>query len=120
MVVFRLMREQWTVSKGVREIVKMGERDGFLRPDKREHTIKGILEFSRDAEIVRKDIPTHQQVMVAVMAFFGIAMGPMALSDATRWAGEYANRHNQQDALALCMERATNLIEAVTQAEGKR
>jgi hypothetical protein len=118
--VFGLMRDQWTVSKGVREIVMMGERDGFLRPDKREHSIKGILEFSRDAGIVRRGIPAHEQVMVAVMAFFGIAMGPTALSDAARWAAEYANRHNQRDALALCMETATNLIEAVRQAEGSR
>jgi hypothetical protein len=114
------MREQWVVSKGVREIVMMGEQDGFLRSDKREHNIKGILEFSRDAGIVRKGIPSHEQVMVAVMAFFGIAMGPMALSDAAKWAAEYANRHNQRDALPLCMETATNLIEAVKQAEGKR
>ena len=115
---FRLMREQWTVSKGIREIVMMGERDGFLRPDKREYMIKGILEFSRDAGIVRQDIPGHEQVMVAAMAFFGIAMGPRALSDAARWAAEYVNQHNQRDALALCMETAMNLIEAVKQAEG--
>ncbi|HWX35230.1 MAG TPA: hypothetical protein VNZ53_48395, partial [Steroidobacteraceae bacterium] len=54
----------------------MAERDGFLRSDKREHAIKDILEFSRDAGIVRKGIPAHEQVMVAMMAFFGIAMGP--------------------------------------------
>jgi hypothetical protein len=40
--VFRLMREQWTVSKGIREIVMMGERDGFLRPDKRESALKSL------------------------------------------------------------------------------
>jgi hypothetical protein len=48
-----------------------------------------------DGGIVRKGIPSHEQVMVAVMAFFGIAMGPMALSDAAKWAAEYANRHNR-------------------------
>jgi hypothetical protein len=64
---FGLMREQWVVSRGVREIVMMAERDGFLRSDKREHAIKDILEFSRDAGIVRKGIPAHEQVMVAMM-----------------------------------------------------
>lgn len=84
---FGMFRDQWTVSKGIREIAVMGERDGLLRPDKREHIIKAILEFSRDAGIVRKGVPVHEQVMIAVMAFFGIAAGSIALSDAAKWGG---------------------------------
>jgi hypothetical protein len=110
---FALFRDQWVVSKGVREIAIMGERDGLLRPDKREHTIKSILDCSRDLGIVRKGVPPHEQVMIAVMAFFGIAAGPLALSDAARWASEYANRHHQRDVLGVCMETAAELVEAV-------
>jgi hypothetical protein len=119
-LVFTLLRDQWLVTKGIREIAIMGERDGLLRPEKREDTVKGILECSRDLGIFRKGAPPHEQVMIAAMAFFGIAAGPTALSDAARWASEYANRHNQREVLGLCMGTATDLIEAAKQAEGTK
>jgi hypothetical protein len=110
--VFRLMRDQWILSKGIREIVIMAERDGFLMPLKRENMIKGILEFSRELGIAHKGIRGHEQVMITCMAFFGIAAGPIALSDGAKWIAEYANRHGERDALATCMETATDLFEA--------
>jgi hypothetical protein len=109
---FRFMRDQWVVSKGVREIVIMAERDGFLMPSKREDAVKGILEFVRDAGIALRGIRAHEQVMITAMAFFGIAAGPQALTDGVRWAAEYANRHGERDALSACMETATDLYEA--------
>lgn len=108
---FGLMRDQWVVTKGVREIVVMAERDGFLMPSKREDMVKAILERSRDLGLATKKIPAHEQVMILAMVFFGIAAGPSALSDAARWAAEYAHGHNQAHVLAACMETATNLVE---------
>ena len=43
-------RVHWVFTKGIREIVIMGERDGLLIPTKREEAIKSILEFSRDSD----------------------------------------------------------------------
>jgi hypothetical protein len=109
---FRLMRDQWIVTKGIREIVIMAERDGFLMPSKREGMIGAILEFARDSGIAIKGVRAHEQVMITAMAFFGIAAGPQALSDGARWAAEYANRHGERAVLASCMETATALFEA--------
>jgi hypothetical protein len=50
--------------------------------------------------------------MVLAMAFFGIAAGPSALSDAAKCASEYANGHNQAHTLAASMETAADLVEA--------
>jgi hypothetical protein len=108
-----LMRDQWIVNRGVREIVVFAEQDGFLIPAKREEMVKGILECSRDLDIAHKGISAHEQVMIAVMAFFGIAMGPLALSDAARWAAEYAARHKQRHVLGACMEAAAKLVAAI-------
>jgi len=106
------MRDQWVVTKGIREIVIMAERDGILMPSKREEMIKTILEFSRELKIAHKQIRHHEQVMVTAMAFFGIAGGPVALSDGARWIAEYASKHGERAALAVCMETATALFEA--------
>lgn len=109
---FGLMRDQWIVTKGVREIVVMAERDGFLMPSKHKDMVKAILECSRDLGLVTKKIPAHEQVMILAMAFFGIAAGPSALSDAARWTAEYAHGHNQAHVLGICMETAMDLVEA--------
>ena len=109
---FSLFRDQWIVSKGVREIAIMGEEDGLLMPSKREDLIKHILEFAREMQIATKGISGHEQVMIAAIAFFGIAFGPGALADANKWASEYANRHKQLDALAGCMETARKFVAA--------
>jgi len=108
---FRLMRDQWVLTKGIREIGIMAERDGFLMPPKREEIIKGILEFSRELGIAHKGIRGHEQVMITCMAFFGIDAGPIALSDGAKWADEYANLHGKRDVLAPCMETAADLFE---------
>lgn len=108
---FGMMRDQWTVTKGVREIVIMAEQDGALMPSKREDMVKGILECSRDMGLPTKRLSAHEQVMIVTMAFFGIAAGPVALSDAARWAAQYANRHGQRGVLADCMETATWFVE---------
>src|SRR5579872_5313349 len=104
------MRDQWIVTKGIREIVIMAERDGFLMPAKCEGMVKAILECSGDLGTATWGIPAHEQVMIVVMVFFGIAAGPAALSDAAKWAAEYANQHTQQHALAGCMEAAADLV----------
>lgn len=85
------------------------------RPSVRTWLIKAILECSRDLGLPTKRIPAHEQVMVLAMAFFGIAAGPSALSDAAKCASEYANGHNQAHALAACMETAADLVEACKQ-----
>jgi hypothetical protein len=113
--VFGLIRDQWVVTKGIREIVVMAERDSFLMPSKREEMVTTILECSRDLGIATKGFPAHGQVMIVAIAFFGIAAGPTALSDAAKWAAEYANRHTQHALLAVCMEIAADLMKAVSQ-----
>ena len=65
---FGLMRDQWVVTKGVREIVIMAEEDGMLMPPKREEMVKAILELSRDLGIATKGISAHEQVMTVSMA----------------------------------------------------
>lgn len=109
---FGFMRDQWMVTKGVREVVMMAERDGFLMASKREDMVAAILECSRDLGLATKKVPAHEQVMILAMAFFGIAAGPLALSDAAKWAAEYANRHEQRHVLATCVQTATDLVEA--------
>ena len=108
---FRLMWDQWTVTKGVREIVIMAEEDGFLMPSKREAVIKDILQMSREMKIATKGLPAHTQVMIVTMVAFGV-LGPVALDEAARWAGRYAARHQQGDVLADCVQAATKLVEA--------
>ena len=108
---FGFMRDQWVLTKGIREIVIMAERDGKFMPSGREEVIDAILECSRELNIPLKGVSGHEQVMIAIMAFLGIAMGDAALSDGEKWAAEYATRHKRRDLLA-CKKIAGELIAA--------
>jgi len=88
----------------------MAEQNGFLQPAGLEEVIKEILKYSADLGVSHLRRPAHEQVMIAIMAFFGDAFGSTALSDAAKWASQYADRHKKREVFDSCKKAATDLV----------
>jgi len=110
---FGMMGTQWRFTKAVRELVVIAEEQGFLRPEMREQSIKGILEFSRDLKMASSRLGADEQAMITMMVSAG-SMGPLAFDDAVAWCRAYAKRHGVADATVdRCKEAADGLAKKI-------